>query len=64
MVHRKEEKMHSKICPSCMAEVQKNEDSCPICGWQFPKVPTKSLKPDSNKGENAEETSTDTSYKR
>ncbi|MCD4657270.1 MAG: hypothetical protein K8S87_06970 [Planctomycetes bacterium] len=56
--------MHSKICPSCMAEVQKNEDSCPICGWQFPKVPTKSLKPDSNKGENAEETSTDTSYKR
>ena len=40
--------MHMKICPSCMAEVRENEESCPKCGWQFPKIPTKLLKPDLN----------------
>lgn len=29
--------MSKKECPSCAVEIDKTEDICPICGYEFPK---------------------------
>ncbi|MCD4656523.1 MAG: hypothetical protein K8S87_03155 [Planctomycetes bacterium] len=48
--------MH-RICPSCMGEVQKTKETCPKCGWQFPKIPTKPVKTALNNTEDSEKES-------
>jgi len=32
-----------KECPGCAVEVERSDDFCPICGYEFPEQP-KSLK--------------------
>ncbi len=29
--------MRTRECPSCAVEVEANVESCPICGYEFPK---------------------------
>ena len=29
----------TRECPSCATEVPKNNNHCPICGYEFPAVP-------------------------
>ncbi|MCH8548031.1 MAG: zinc ribbon domain-containing protein [Balneolaceae bacterium] len=31
--------MKKKECPGCAVEVDKSEEVCPICGYDFPKQP-------------------------
>jgi predicted amidophosphoribosyltransferase len=31
--------MSQKECPGCAVDVDKNEETCPICGYEFPKQP-------------------------